>query len=138
MATSGNRAAGAEPRAACSVVSRRSAAYEVEVDAADEGDLAVGDDELLAVAVERPLAGVERNLHARPVSQRIADLPDLTASGGTAAGARLLRQQPHLDPLRRLREKVAKRLAPSSACRCAPRLERFPIAAVLYPGPAAS
>jgi hypothetical protein len=36
---------------------------EGEVDAADEADLAVDDHELLVVAMHRPLARVERDLH---------------------------------------------------------------------------
>ena len=52
-----------------------------EVDPADEGDLAVDDDQLLVVAVERPLARVQRDVDARAAGQLVADVPDLAAVG---------------------------------------------------------
>src|SRR5205085_12160362 len=50
-----------------------------EVDAADEGDAVVDDDELLVVAVERPLAVVERTADPRPALERLAQLAGLGA-----------------------------------------------------------
>jgi hypothetical protein len=50
-----------------------------KVDAADEGDLAVDDHQLLVVAVHRPLARVERPPHLRPPRQFVTNAAHLRA-----------------------------------------------------------
>jgi hypothetical protein len=57
------------------------AAERGEVDAADEGEFAVDDHELLVVAVHRALVRVERASHARSADQLIARL-----AGGRPVG----------------------------------------------------
>ena len=50
-----------------------------QVDAADERDVVVDDDELLVVAVHRPLVRVERHRDARAADELVAHPPHLAA-----------------------------------------------------------
>ena len=55
------------------------AAQARQVDPADERDLVVDDDELLVVAVERPLTCIERHRDPRTVDEIVARLAHLAA-----------------------------------------------------------
>ena len=80
------------------------AAERGEVDPADERGLAVDDDELLVVAVHRPLVCVERERDARAVRERVADGGDAAPVGVEERQRRSRpRQHAYLDALRRAR-----------------------------------
>ena len=87
-----------------------------QVDAADEGELAVDDHELLVMAVERPLARVERDLHTRALRECVTNRTHFPPVGPEDRQRRPgPRKQPYVDSLRRLGEQLAQRLLPIGA-----------------------
>ncbi len=85
------------------------AAQRRQVDAADERDLAVDDDQLLVMAVHWALAGIERDPHARAAKELVAHLPN----GATARredGQRCPgpQQHPDIHAFSQLAEQIAK------------------------------
>jgi hypothetical protein len=78
-----------------------------EVDPADEGGVSVDDRKLLVVAVQRPLARVQRELHLRPADEGFAHRAHLPSVGVEERQWRSgPAEHPHLDALRRLREQL--------------------------------
>jgi len=77
-----------------------------QVDAADARDAVVDDDELLVVAVERPLLGVERDADA-DAAEALRDSTNFRARGLEERQRRSRPEQhTHLDPPLKLREQV--------------------------------
>jgi len=75
------------------------------VDAADEGDLAVDDDQLLVVAVQRPFVGVERASDPGAADEILTDPTHVPATERHHRQWRARPEQhPHLDPLGQLAE----------------------------------
>jgi hypothetical protein len=74
-----------------------------QVDAADEGDPVVDHDELLVMAVQRPLLRVGRDCDLRPEGERMPRVVDVTAVGVEERQRRAgPEKHAHADPLRQL------------------------------------
>ena len=81
-----------------------------QVDPADERGLVVDDDQLLVVAVERPLPRVERHRDARAAGELVARLPHLSAVRVEERQRRACPgEDAHVDSLRRLGQELAQR-----------------------------
>ena len=99
-------------RAACRMLGRVEpvAGHRGEVDAADEGGLAVDDHELLVMAVHGPLTRVERDMNAGAVGQGAPDRVDLASIRMKERQRRTgPREETDVDTLRHLCEQLPQR-----------------------------
>jgi FkbM family methyltransferase len=97
------------------------AGKQAEINPADEGDAVVDDHELLVVAVQWPLAGVERAAHAGSPTE---DGPDFAHLAPGRPKHRQWRSSPgeyaHLDAFGQLREQIAQDKWLAIAAKCEP------------------
>jgi hypothetical protein len=86
-----------------------------QVDAADEGDPVVDDDELLVMAVQRPLLRVGHDFDLRPEAERMPGAVDVAAVGVEKRQRRARPEEhAHGDPLRQLGEQRPELDAPGT------------------------
>ena len=84
------------------------AAERGQVDTPDERDLAVHDDQLLVVAMHRPLVEIKRALHARAADELLAHAAHGRTSRREDRQRRSPQQHPDLDSLGQITEQIAQ------------------------------